>query len=121
MLRPGRIWYLSCQAYQKRLILVAKFLKLLNYVLSKCLLPYEAELAGEVNMRHWALGCCRASASDHIHLTLQRIAWMLTPDRLLLEYLEREMPVARVKTEQGPDMVRGANQHATKVHKSHPI
>jgi serine O-acetyltransferase len=56
MLRPGRIWYLSCQAYQKRMILVAKFLKLLNYVLFKCLLPYEAELAGEVDMRHWALG-----------------------------------------------------------------
>jgi serine O-acetyltransferase len=56
MLRPGRIWYLSCQAYQKRMILIAKFLKLLNYVLFKCLLPYEAELAGEVDMRHWALG-----------------------------------------------------------------
>ena len=56
MLRPGRIWYLSCRAYQKRMILVAKLLKLVNYVVFKCLLPYEAELAGEVDMRHWALG-----------------------------------------------------------------
>jgi serine O-acetyltransferase len=56
MLRPGRIWYLSCRAYQKRMILVAKLLKLVNYVIFKCLLPYEAELAGEVDMRHWALG-----------------------------------------------------------------
>ena len=56
MLRPGRIWYLSCRAYQNRMILVAKLLKLVNYVLFRCLLPYEAELAGEVDMRHWALG-----------------------------------------------------------------
>jgi methylmalonyl-CoA/ethylmalonyl-CoA epimerase len=31
----------------------------------------------------------------------RRIAWMLTPDRLLLEYLERGMTVARVKEEKG--------------------
>ena len=38
------------------MILVAKLLKLVNYLVFKCLLPYEAELAGEVDMRHWALG-----------------------------------------------------------------
>lgn len=55
-MRPGTIWWYSCEAYKRRLRLLAKLLKLTNYVLFKCLLPYEAEVERDVELRHWALG-----------------------------------------------------------------
>jgi serine O-acetyltransferase len=92
MLRPGRIWYLSCRAYQKRMILIAKLLKLVNYVLFKCLLPYEAELAGEVDMRHWALGVVvhpQVSIGKNVTLfhgtALAAETWIGSSHRIIIE------------------------------------
>lgn len=92
MLRPGRIWYLSCRAYQKRMILVAKLLKLANYVLFKCLLPYEAELAGEVDMRHWGLGVVvhpQVSIGKNVTLfhgtALASETWIGSSHRIIIE------------------------------------
>jgi serine O-acetyltransferase len=55
-MRPARLWWLSCRAYRKRLVFVAKLLKGLNYVLFKCLLPYEADIQPDVMLEHYALG-----------------------------------------------------------------
>jgi serine O-acetyltransferase len=92
MLKPGRIWSWSCKAYQKRLLFVAKLLKLLNYVLFKCLLPFEAELQGEVDLRHWALGVVihpqvRIGKNVVIfhHVTLAGETWIGSPYRIIVE------------------------------------
>jgi serine O-acetyltransferase len=47
---------LSCRAYQSRLFLLAKLLKLINYWLFRCLLPFEAKIENDVSLKHWALG-----------------------------------------------------------------
>lgn len=74
------------------MILVAKFLKLANYVLFRCLLPYEAELAGEVDMRHWALGVVvhpQVSIGKNVtifHQTaLAAETWMGSSHRIIIE------------------------------------
>jgi serine O-acetyltransferase len=92
MLKPGRIWYWSCLAYQRRLLFVAKALKLLNYLLFKCLLPFEAELQGEVDLRHWALGVVvhpqvRIGKNVVIfhHVTLAGETWVGSPHRIIIE------------------------------------
>jgi len=92
MVKPGQIWYWSCKAYQSRLLLVAKILKLLNFVLFKCLLPYEAELEGEVNLRHWALGVVvhpqvRIGKNVMIfhQVTLAAETWIGSPYRIIIE------------------------------------
>ena len=56
MFDPGKIWWLSCQAYKKRLIVVAKLLKLLNFVLFKAILPYQAEIQKDIRLEHYGLG-----------------------------------------------------------------
>jgi serine O-acetyltransferase len=92
MLKPAIIWFWSCRAYQKQFILVAKLLKLLNYILFKCLLPYEAELQGEVDLRHWALGVVvhpqvrigRNVVIFH-HVTLAGETWIGSPHRIIVE------------------------------------
>lgn len=92
MLKPGRIWYWSCKAYRKRMITVAKALKLLNYVLFKCLLPFEAELEGEVDMRHWALGVVihpQVRIGKNVVLyhqtALAAQTWIGSPHRIIIE------------------------------------
>jgi serine O-acetyltransferase len=92
MLKPAIIWFWSCRAYQKQFILVAKLLKLLNYILFKCLLPYEAELQGEVDLRHWALGVVvhpqvRIGTNVVIfhHVTLAGETWIGSPHRIIVE------------------------------------
>jgi serine O-acetyltransferase len=92
MLKPGRIWYWSCKAYQKRMLFVAKLLKLLNYLLFKCLLPFEAELQSEVDLRHWALGVVvhpQVQIGKNVvifhHVTLAGETWIGSPYRIILE------------------------------------
>jgi serine O-acetyltransferase len=79
-------------AYQRRLFLVAKFLKLLNYLLFKCLLPFEAELQGEVDLRHWALGVVihpQVRIGNNVvifhHVTLAGETWIGSPHRIIVE------------------------------------
>jgi serine acetyltransferase len=74
------------------LLFVAKFLKLLNYLLFKCLLPFEAELQGEVDLRHWALGVVihpqvRIGKNVVIfhHVTLAGETWIGSPYRIIIE------------------------------------
>jgi serine O-acetyltransferase len=92
MLKPGRIWSWSCEAYRKRLVFVAKLLKLLNYLLFKCLLPFEAELQGEVDLRHWALGVVihpQVQIGKNVviyhHVTLAGETWIGSPYRIIVE------------------------------------
>lgn len=71
---------------------MAKLLKLLNYVLFRCLLPYEAELAGEVDMRHWALGVVvhpQVTIGKNVVLfhqtALAAETWIGSPHRIIIE------------------------------------
>jgi serine O-acetyltransferase len=92
MVKPGRIWYWSCQAYRRRLVLLAKLLKLFNYLCFKCLLPYEAELQAEVELRHWALGVVihpqvqiGKNVSIYHHVTLAGQTPIGSPHRIIIE------------------------------------
>jgi serine O-acetyltransferase len=74
------------------MIPVAKALKLLNYVLFKCLLPFEAELEAEVDMRHWALGVVvhpQVRIGKNVTLyhqtALAAQTWIGSPHRIIIE------------------------------------
>ncbi|MGO8673074.1 MAG: serine acetyltransferase [Capsulimonadaceae bacterium] len=47
---------MSCRAYQRRQLALAKALKTLNYLMYRCLLPFEAEIEKDVSLKHLALG-----------------------------------------------------------------
>jgi serine O-acetyltransferase len=50
-----RIWYVSMWAYRRRLLPVARMLKLLNFVLFKTVLPYECVVGSDVTLWHRGL------------------------------------------------------------------
>jgi serine O-acetyltransferase len=51
----GRVWYWSTRAYRTGHPIVARMLKLLNFVLFRNLLPFEADVAPDVRMEHYGL------------------------------------------------------------------
>ena len=55
-MNPANLWWWSCRAYRKRLTLIAKLLKTLNFVLFKAILPYQAEIERDITLDHYGLG-----------------------------------------------------------------
>ena len=55
-MNPATLWWWSCQAYKKRLTPVAHLLKMLNFVLFKAILPYQAEIQRDIQLDHYAVG-----------------------------------------------------------------
>lgn len=50
------LWWLSCQAYRKKLYLLAKVLKGINFVVFHAILPYQAEIEKDIELVHYGLG-----------------------------------------------------------------
>lgn len=55
-MNPAFLWKLSSKAYRRGHIHQAKFLKLVNYLAFRCILPFECEIAGDVSLWHRGLG-----------------------------------------------------------------
>ncbi|MBP1232520.1 serine acetyltransferase [Arthrobacter sp. PvP102] len=55
-MNPATLWKLSSRAYYRGRIFRAKVLKLANYLIFRCILPYECELSGHITLWHRGLG-----------------------------------------------------------------
>ncbi len=55
-MNPATLWWWSCRAYRRRLTVVARLLKALNFVLFKAILPYEADIQKDIHLDHYGLG-----------------------------------------------------------------
>jgi serine O-acetyltransferase len=53
---PSSIWWLSCQAYQRRFYFVARILKAINFLVFHAILPYQAEIEKDIKLEHYGLG-----------------------------------------------------------------
>lgn len=56
MLNSSDIWWLSCQAYKRKLYFVAYVLKAINFSLFHAILPPEAEIENDILLQHYGLG-----------------------------------------------------------------
>lgn len=56
MLKPSFIWWLSCQAYKRKLYFVAYTLKAINFLVFHAILPPEAEIEKDISLEHYGLG-----------------------------------------------------------------
>ena len=45
LLDPSFLWWVSCELYKRRIPILPQAVKLLSFVLYKCLLPYEADIS----------------------------------------------------------------------------
>lgn len=55
-MNPVKIWGFSCWAYRHRLGLLARFLKFVNFVCFKAILPFQADIQPDLKLEHYALG-----------------------------------------------------------------
>ena len=55
-MNPANLWWWSCRAHQHRLTPVARVLKLLNFVLFKAILPYQAIIERDIQLDHYGMG-----------------------------------------------------------------
>ena len=55
-MNPATLWWLSCEAYKKRWTFIARLLKMLNFILFKAILPYQADIQRDIRLDHYGLG-----------------------------------------------------------------
>lgn len=56
MLKTSYIWWLSCQAYQRKIYFFAYILKAINFLVFHAILPPEAEIENDMSLEHYGLG-----------------------------------------------------------------
>ena len=52
-MNPETFWWWWCQAHKRRLPVVARLFKMLNFVLFKAILPYKADIQRDICHAHW--------------------------------------------------------------------
>lgn len=55
-MNPSFFWWLSCQAYQRKIFVVARILKGINFLVFHAILPYQAEIEKDIQLAHYGLG-----------------------------------------------------------------
>jgi serine O-acetyltransferase len=90
-MKPETFWWLSCQAYQRKLTLIARFLKLLNFLLFHCILPYEAEIERDIMLAHYGLGIVihpnvklGRRVKIYQHVTLATTTWIGSEYKIII-------------------------------------
>jgi serine O-acetyltransferase len=66
-LGPQRLWLLSCKLHRRGWTPLARLVKGANYFFFRAILPYEADVADDVQLGHLALGTV-----IHPHVTIGR-------------------------------------------------
>lgn len=91
-MNPANLWWLSCWAYQKRLLPLAKFLKFINYACFHCILPFQAQIERDVLLEHYALGIVvhpNVTLGHRVrlyhHVTLAAETWVGSAYRITIE------------------------------------
>jgi len=84
-MNPVSLWRASCWCYARK----PKLLKALNYILFKCVLPYQAIVGKNLELSHLALGVVmhpQVSIGDNCriyqHVTIAAETWIGSPYRV---------------------------------------
>src|SRR5690242_6080068 len=91
-MNPTRIWWLSCKAYGAGIKPIAWLLKLLNFILFKAILPYQADIQKDNILEHYGLGVVvhpNVSIGHRVRIyhrvTLATRTWVGSPHRIIIE------------------------------------
>ncbi|MBD2178294.1 serine acetyltransferase [Pseudanabaena sp. FACHB-1998] len=50
------LWWLSCKAYQLKIPLLPRLIKTFNFLIFHAILPYQAEIERDIDLKHYGLG-----------------------------------------------------------------
>jgi len=90
-MNPVTLWWWSCRAHQRRLTVVARLLKTLNFVLFKAILPYQADIQKDIKLDHYGLGvvmhpnvCIGHRVRIYHQVTLATESWVGSEHRIVI-------------------------------------
>jgi serine O-acetyltransferase len=91
MFNPSFSWWLSCQLYQRNLILLARLLKTTNFILFHAVLPYQAEIEKDIELAHFGLGIVvhpnvkiGTGVKIYHNVTLATETWIGSPYKIVI-------------------------------------
>ncbi|TYQ26948.1 serine acetyltransferase [Pseudanabaena sp. UWO311] len=50
------LWWLSCKAYQLKIPLIPRLIKTINFLFFHAILPYQAEIERDIDLKYYGLG-----------------------------------------------------------------
>jgi serine O-acetyltransferase len=91
-MNPSFLWWLSCRLYQKNLGFLARFIKTINFLIFHAILPYEAEIERDIDVRHYGLGIVvhpnvkiGHRVKIYHHVTLATETWIGSEHKIFIE------------------------------------
>ncbi|MGL4501613.1 MAG: serine O-acetyltransferase [Planktothrix sp.] len=91
-MNPCFIWWLSCQAYKRKLYWVARLLKAINFLVFHAILPPECEIEKDIQLCHYGLGVvvhCNVKIGHRVkiyhHVTLAAQTWVGSEHKIFIE------------------------------------
>jgi len=83
------LWWLSCRAYQLKIPLIPRLLKTINFLFFHAILPYQAEIESDIDLKHYGLGIVihpnvkiGHRVQIYHHVTLAAETWVGSPYKI---------------------------------------
>ncbi|MBW4658849.1 MAG: hypothetical protein KME15_09245 [Drouetiella hepatica Uher 2000/2452] len=91
LLKPGYLWWLSCQAHKNNNELLASVIKAFNFLVFHALLPYQAEVEKDLRLEHYGLSIVShpnvkigQRVKIYHHVTLAAETWIGSEHRIFI-------------------------------------
>lgn len=91
IMKPNYIWYLSCKLYQRKIPIIPRILKTINFLVFHTILPYQAQINKDIDLAHYSLGIVihpNVKIGERVkiyqHVTLAAETWIGSPYKIII-------------------------------------
>lgn len=90
-MKPNCTWYLSCKLYQRKIPIIPRILKTINFLVFHAILPYQAQINKDIDLAHYGLGIVihpNVKIGERVkiyqHVTLATTTWIGSPHKIIV-------------------------------------
>ena len=91
-MNPSFLWWLSCQIYRRKMLILARSIKAVNFLIFHAILPYQAEVERDIDLQHYGLGIVihpnvkiGHQVKIYHHVTLASETWIGSEYKIFIE------------------------------------
>ena len=91
-MNPSFLWWLSCQIYRRKMLILARSIKAVNFLIFHAILPYQAEVERDIDLQHYGLGIVihpnvkiGHQVKIYHHVTLAAETWIGSEYKIFIE------------------------------------
>ncbi|MCW3062127.1 MAG: cysE [Capsulimonas sp.] len=88
---PAKLWWWSCLAQRRKLKIVARILKTINFIAFKAILPPQAEIHPDIKLEHYGMGIVihpnvviGRRVKIYHNVTLAAETWIGSPHKIVI-------------------------------------